>query len=250
MKTSNKLLIFFLSISWLGIVSGWLYSAAHTSEKRLAFQKELDLNKQNGTPFKVADMDYQKDLIEGEFSVVSVSNSGHVFVFTDSIPGIVQTNPKDKKVASEKDERYSFEVKEDTLFIRGIHQKKFVAYTLQVGTQVRSFVIDSVATLDLFAGRNFIEDSLSITSSNSTFVLGPDLSVGSLKYTGRSSSVLQAYASIKHLDIDMERSKVVIHHGLDDVNGEIKDFSELALPKSTKEVNLKKDTNSKFYFRN
>lgn len=246
MKTSNKFLFFTLCLTWLGIICSWIYSAVYTSEKKLAFQNQL--HNQRGAQYQV--MDYHKDPVEGMFTVVSVRNSGHVFVFADSVPGIVRTMPKEMGPISEKDETYSFEVKNDTLFLKGIQQREGVAYTLHIGTQIRSFVIDSVNTLELFAGRDFRDDSISISSSNSRFVLGPDLLVGSLKYTATSGSSLQAYASIKHLYIDTERSKVTIHNELEDIRGLIKDFSEVSLPKNTQEVNLKKDSDSRFYIRN
>lgn len=231
MKTSNKLLFFFLGIVWLSVV-GAIFASVNYSEKENALRKEILIHK---TP------------IEGSFSVISIQNSG-ILRFKRGRESRIEyrklVSERDVQDPSEDPDSYFTEVISDTLFIKELRVKMQGSFTLHVGERVKSIILKNVSELRSLDAINY--DSLMVQATNSVFRLDNQHGVGYLNFNGDSDSRL-AVVSMPRLEIYLDKSNAEVSQYLGQISGELFG-SEVSIPRKTIEINIKKDDNSSLRF--
>ncbi|MCH7399665.1 hypothetical protein MM236_16830 [Belliella sp. DSM 107340] len=233
MKTSNKLLFSFLGFAWVSVV-GSMFVSLYFSEKENAMRIETLIHQ---TP------------IEGGFSVVSIQDSG-ILTFKRGGESRVEykkyLSESDVQDPSEDPDPYFTEVRNDTLFIKELRIKELGTFTLCIDKDIKSIILNNVSELRSFDAINY--DSLTVMATKSAFRLDNQHGVSFLNFNGNTDSRLSV-VSIPNLEIYLDKSNAGISQYLGTVSGELIG-SEVNLPSKTTEINIKKDENSRFYFRN
>ncbi|SIS91471.1 hypothetical protein [Belliella pelovolcani] len=237
MKTSNKLLFSFLGFAWVSVV-GAMFASVHYSGKEDLLSRETFL--------------LEEDLvdsmpIEGEFSVVSIQNSGILMLNREGMSRIEykQFSYKGRdENTSDGNSPYFIEVKEDTLFVREAKMKENGSFTLYIGQNIKTLILNDVTEFGTQNALNY--DSLKVIASNSSFKLRREHGISFLDLRGDAGAHLSV-ESIPNLEIHLNQSKADVSQFLGRVSGNIIE-SKLTLPRKANEINLKKDDSSDLMF--
>lgn len=243
MKTSNIILISFLTLTFISISAYLLATAYYLSQN----QESNYLRKSQNT--EAAKTSYHFTPIRNSFSVVSITDTKQLYFSTDSVTGLVRTKAESPNSKSNyTSENYSMEVRMDTLFISNLNPDKDVAFTLKIDKNLKSIVLDRVSNMQGVMGHFNFQDSLTVNSSNSNITFTENFGLKFLKYDGDSGSYIRA-AQINNLEINLNKSIAIIDQGLQQVAGDLSNTSEIILPRSTKTIKINKDDTSLIYFQ-
>lgn len=226
-KTSNKILFSFLLFAWASIMVTLLVS----------FRYSL-----LGSAYQFEKMETKTWEIAGEFSVVSVSDSW-VVRLDGSKKGQIEYFRaffRDRPSKNHGDpDPFIHEVRNDTLFIKGMRQNPNGSFTIQVG-DIKSVLIDQVSEVELL---KMGLDSLKVISNAGELVLQKDHGVTHLDFVGGNNSKLQV-ASIESLNLFLDRSKADLQLYLGGISGQVINRSEVTIPAQSGAMNLSKDKTS------
>lgn len=226
-KTSNKILFSFLLFAWASIMVTLLVS----------FRYSL-----LGSAYQFEKMETKTWEIAGEFSVVSVSDSW-VVRLDGSKKGQIEYFKaffRDRPSKNHGDpDPFIHEVRNDTLFIKGMRQNPNGSFTIQVG-DIKSVLIDQVSEVELL---KMGLDSLKVISNAGELVLQKDHGVTHLDFVGGNNSKLQV-ASIESLNLFLDRSKADLQLYLGGISGQVINRSEVTIPAQSGAMNLSKDKTS------
>ena len=237
MKTSNKILFSFLGFAWVSVV-GAVFASVHYSEKEDLLLRET---------FLLEETSVDTMPIEGEFSVVSIQNSGILMFKKEDVSRIEYRQFSYKESdenASNSSSPYFIEVKEDTLFVRDARMKENGSLTLYIGQNIKTLILNDVTELGTQNALNY--DSLKVIASNSSFKLRREHGISFLDLRGDAGAHLSV-ESIPNLEIHLNQSKADVSQFLGRVSGNIIE-SKLTLPRKANEINLKKDDSSGLMF--
>jgi hypothetical protein len=180
--------------------------------------------------------------IAGDFSVVSISDSwvvrldgskkGQIEYFKAFFRNRPSKNHGDP-------DPFIHEVRNDTLFIKGMRQNPNGSFTIQVG-DIKSVIIDQVSEVELL---KMGLDSLNVISNAGELVLQKDHGVTHLDFVGGNNSKLQV-AGIESLNLFLDRSKADLQLYLGGISGQVINRSEVTIPSKSGEMNLNKDKTS------
>jgi hypothetical protein len=226
-KTSNKILFSFLLFAWASIMVTLLVS----------FRYSL-----LGSAYQFEKMETKTWEIAGEFSVVSVSDSwvvrldgskkGQIEYFKAFFRNRPSKNHGDP-------DPFIHEVRNDTLFIKGMRQNPNGSFTIQVG-DIKSVLIDQVSEVELL---KMGLDSLKVISNAGELVLQKDHGLTHLDFVGGNNSKLQV-AGIESLNLFLDRSKADLQLYLGGISGQVINRSEVTIPAQSGAMNLSKDKTS------
>lgn len=228
MKTSNKILFSFLGFAWASILITLLVSFRYSIL---------------GNAYQFEKMETISWEIIGDFSVVSISDSWSVRL-DGSEKGQIEYfraffRNRPSKNHGDPDP-FIHEVRNDTLFIKGMRQNPNGSFTIHVGV-IKSVIIDQVSQVELL---KMGLDSLKVISNAGELVLQKDHGVTHLDFVGGNDSKLQV-AGIESLSLFLDRSKADLQLYLGGISGQVINKSEVTLPSQAGEMNLTKDGNSK-----
>lgn len=180
--------------------------------------------------------------IKGDFSVVSIKDSWAVRLDGRKKGQIDYTKVylSDKRDREYGDpEPFIQEVRNDTLFIKGMKQKPNGGFDIQVGG-IKSVLIDQVSEVELL---KMGLDSLKVISNAGELVLKKDHGVTHLDFVGGNNSELQV-AGIESLNLFLDRSKADLQLYLGGISGKVINQSSVILPTQSGTMNLSKDKTS------
>jgi len=228
MKTSNKILFSFLLFAWVSIMVTLLVSFRYSKLRGYARVEK--------TETKTWD-------IKSNFSVVSIEESAVVFLERKPERGIkylsiITSHNRDKAYGDP--DPFVYEVRNDTLFVKGMKQKPNGNFTIQVGA-IRSILIDQVTEVRL---RAMAMDSLTVKSSRGHLGLEKDHGVTHLDFEGEKDSRLQVQG-IESLKLSLDHSKADLYLYLGKISGQVGNHSEVIIPTKSGEMSLTKDKSSK-----
>lgn len=226
-KTSNKILFSFFLFAWASIMVTLLVS----------FRYSL-----LGSAYQFEKMETKTWEIAGEFSVVSISDSwvvrldgskkGQIEYFKAFFRNRPSKNHGDP-------DPFIHEVRNDTLFIKGMRQNPNGSFTIQVG-DIKSVLIDQVSEVELL---KMGLDSLKVISNAGELVLQKDHGLTHLDFVGGNNSKLQV-AGIESLNLFLDRSKADLQLYLGGISGQVINRSEVTIPAQSGAMNLSKDKTS------
>lgn len=226
-KTSNKILFSFLLFAWASIMVTLLVS----------FRYSL-----LGSAYQFEKMETKTWEIAGEFSVVSVSDSW-VVRLDGSKKGQIEYFKaffRDRPSKNHGDpDPFIHEVRNDTLFIKGMRQNPNGSFTINVGA-IKSLLIGQVSEVELL---KMGLDSLKVISNAGELVLQKDHGVTHLDFVGGNNSKLQV-AGIESLNLFLDRSKADLQLYLGGISGKAINQSSVILPTQSGTMNLSKDKTS------
>ncbi|MCU0399601.1 MAG: hypothetical protein MUE75_01125 [Algoriphagus sp.] len=226
-KTSNKILFSFLLFAWASIMVTLLVS----------FRYSL-----LGSAYQFEKMETKTWEIAGDFSVVSISNSWAVRLDGSKKGRIEYFRAlfRDRPSKNHGDpDPYIHEVRNDTLFIKGMRQNPNGSFTINVGA-IKSLVVEQVSEVELL---RMGLDSLNVISNAGELVLQKDHGVTHLDFVGGNNSKLQV-AGIESLNLFLDRSKADLQLYLGGISGQVINRSEVTIPSKSGEMNLNKDKTS------
>lgn len=227
MKTSNKILFSFLLFAWASIMVTLLVSFRYTVLRGASFIEKIETKSWD---------------INGDFAVVSISDSW-VVRLDGSKAGAIQydrvftSHNRDKKYGDP--ESFTYEVRNDTLFVKGMKQKPNGSFTIHVG-KLKGVVLDQVSEARL---RGMRQDTLWVQSSAGHLALEKDHGVAHLEFDGKNESRLQAIG-LESLHLSLDFSKADIYKKLGSIHGKVINQSTVILPTQSGEMNLSKDKTS------
>jgi hypothetical protein len=227
MKTSNKILFSFLGFAWASIMVTLLVS----------FRYSL-----LGSAYQFEKMETKTWEIAGNFSVVSISDSWAVRLDGSKKGQIEYFRAffRDRPSKNHGDPNpFIHEVRNDTLFIKGMRQNPNGSFTINVGA-IKSLVIDQVSEVELL---RMGLDSLKVISNAGELVLQKDHGVTHLDFVGGNNSKLQV-AGIESLNLFLDRSKADLQLYLGGISGQVINRSEVTIPAQSGAMNLSKDKTS------
>ncbi len=227
MKTSTKIVFSFLLFAWVSIMVTLLVS----------FRYSL-----LGSAYQFEKMETKTWEISGDFSVVSVKDSwslrldgskkGQIEYFKAFFRNRPSKNHGDP-------DPFIHEVRNDTLFIKGMRQNPNGSFTINVGA-IKSLVIDQVSEVELL---RMGLDSLKVISNAGELVLQKDHWVTHLDFVGGNDSKIQV-AGIQSLNLFLDRSKAELQLYLGGISGQIINQSQVTLPTKSGNMNLSNDKTS------
>jgi hypothetical protein len=180
--------------------------------------------------------------IAGDFSVVSISDSW-VVRLDGSKKGQIEYFRaffRDRPSKNHGDpDPFIHEVRNDTLFIKGMRQNPNGSFTINVGA-IKSLVIEQVSEVELL---KMGLDSLKIVSNAGELVLQKDHGVTHLDFVGGNDSKLKV-VGIESLNLFLDRSKADLQLYLGGISGQVINRSEVIIPAQSGEMNLSKDKTS------
>lgn len=229
MKTSNKILFSFLGFAWLSIMVSLMVSYKYSNTNKVAVSYLMFTD---------------RSPILGDFSVIFIQDSWVISLENDGEKRVDYVGLKsDKKGTKEYDDPdpYLLEVRQDTLFIQGMKQKPYGGYSIHIGDNVKSLVLENVR--QVIVQNDLGMDSLIVQALNSTLKLQKGHGLRDLKYSGISDSHLLV-ENIATLSIFLRNSDADIQGDIGEISGELVG-AELSLPLKTGGMNLKKDDYSK-----
>lgn len=226
-KTSNKILFSFLLFAWASIMITLLVSFRYSIL---------------GSAYQFEKMETKTWEIAGDFSVVSISDSwsvrldgrekGQIEYFRAFFRNRPSKNHGDP-------DPFIHEVRNDTLFIKGMKQNPNGSFTIKVGA-IKSLVIEQVSEVELL---KMGLDSLKVISNAGELVLQKDHGVTHLDFVGGNNSKLQV-AGIESLSLFLDRSKADLQLYLGGISGQVINRSEVTLPAQSGAMSLSKDKTS------
>ena len=226
-KTSNKILFSFLLFAWASIMVTLLVS----------FRYSL-----LGSAYQFEKMETKTWEIAGDFSVVSISDSWVVRI-DGSKKGQIEYFKaffRDRPSKNHGDpDPFIHEVRNDTLFIKGMRQNPNGSFTINAGA-IKSLVVDQVSEVELL---KMGLDSLKVIFNAGELVLQKDHGVTHLDFVGGNNSKLQV-AGIESLNLFLDRSKADLQFYLGGVSGKAINQSTVILPTQSGAMNLSKDKTS------
>ncbi len=228
MKTSNKILFSFLGFAWASIMITLLVSFRYSIL---------------GSPYQFEKMETISWEIIGDFSVVSISDSWSVRLDGSEKGQIEYLRAFFRKRPSKNHgdpDPFIHEVRNDTLFIKGMRQNPNGSFTIHVGV-IKSVIIDQVSQVELL---KMGLDSLKVISNDGELVLQKDHGVTHLDFVGGNDSKLQV-AGIESLSLFLDRSKADLQLYLGGISGQVINRSEVTIPTRSGAMNLNKDKISK-----
>lgn len=227
MKTSNKILFSFLGFAWASIMVTLLVS----------FRYSL-----LGSAYQFEKMETKTWEIAGDFSVVSISDSWAVRLDGSKKGQIEYFRAffRDRPSKNHGDpDPFIHEVRNDTLFIKGMRQNPNGSFTINVGA-IKSLVVEQVSEVELL---RMGLDSLKVISNAGELVLQKDHGVTHLDFVGGNNSELQV-AGIESLNLFLDRSKADLQLYLGGISGQVINRSEVTIPAQSGAMNLSKDKTS------
>jgi hypothetical protein len=227
MKTSNKILFSFLGFAWASIMITLLVSFRYSN---LRGYTTLD---------RVQTQEWQ---ILGSYSVVSIQNSWALEIVHQSQELIRYSKyfTSDKRGEELEDpDPFTFEVRNDTLFLQGMRQKVNGAFVIQVG-EIKSIVLDNVVEVRI---RTLPTDSLIVSAIAGHLALEKDHGVKHLDFEGEKDSRLQVLG-LESLNLFLDRSKADLQLYLGGISGQVINRSEVTIPAQSGAMNLSKDKTS------
>jgi hypothetical protein len=226
-KTSNKILFSFLLFAWASIMVTLLVS----------FRYSL-----LGSAYQFEKMETKTWEIAGDFSVVSISDSW-VVRLDGSKKGQIEYFKaffRDRPSKNHGDpDPFIHEVRNDTLFIKGMRQNPNGSFTINVGA-IKSLVVEQVSEVELL---RMGLDSMNVISNAGELVLQKDHGVTHLDFVGGNNSKLQV-AGIESLNLFLDRSKADLQLYLGGISGQLINRSEVTIPAQSGAMNLSKDKTS------
>ena len=226
-KTSNKILYSFLLFAWVSIMATLLVSFRYSI---------------NASAYIFEKMETKTWEIAGDFSVVSISDSW-VVRLDGSKKGQIEYFRaffRDRPSKNHGDpDPFIHEVRNDTLFIKGMRQNPNGSFTIHVGA-IKSLVIEQVSEVELL---KMGLDSLKIVSNAGELVLQKDHGVTHLDFVGGNDSKLKV-VGIESLNLFLDRSKADLQLYLGGISGQVINRSEVIIPAQSGEMNLSKDKTS------
>jgi hypothetical protein len=227
-NTSNKILFSFLLFAWASIMITLLVSFRYSIL---------------GSAYQFEKMETKTWEIADDFSVVSISDSWSVRLDGSEKGQIEYFRAffRDRPSKNHGDpDPFIHEVRNDTLFIKGMRQNPNGSFTIHVGV-IKSVIIDQVSQVELL---KMGLDSLKVISNAGELVLQKDHGVTHLDFVGGNDSKLQV-AGIESLNLFLDRSKADLQLYLGGISGQVINRSEVTLPSQSGAMNLSKDKTSK-----
>ncbi|GMQ31589.1 hypothetical protein Aconfl_42340 [Algoriphagus confluentis] len=228
MKTSNKILFSFLLFAWVSIMATLLVSFRYSELRGLSMIEKMETKTWE---------------IAGEFSVVSISDSWVTFL-DGSAKGQIKylkvLTSHNRDVDFGDPDPFSQEVRNDTLFIKGMRQKPNGNFSIQVAG-IKSIIMDQVTEVRL---RKMALDSLKVISTAGELVMEKDHGVKHLDFEGKNESSL-LIEGIESLNLLLDQSKADLQLYLGGISGQVINRSEVTLPSQSGAMNLSKDKTSK-----
>jgi hypothetical protein len=228
MKTSDKILFSFLGFAWVSIMITLLVSFRYSTLKGLSILDKVEVKEWP---------------ISGSYSVVSIQNSWALEIDHQSQELIRYSKyfTSDKRGEELEDpDPFAYEVRNDTLFVKGMKQKPNGSFSIQIG-DIKSFVLDDVVEVRI---KSLPTDSLIVRSNKGQFILQKDHGVVHLDFEGNNDSGLQAFG-LESLKLSLDRSKADLQLYLGGISGQVINRSEVTLPSQAGEMNVTKDKSSK-----
>ncbi|WP_187177602.1 hypothetical protein [Algoriphagus sp. AK58] len=227
MKTSNKILFSFLLFAWASIMVTLLVSFRYSMLRGASIVEKIENKSWE---------------ILGDFSVVSISDSW-VVQLDGSKKGSIQydrvftSHNRDKNYGDP--DPFIHEVRNDTLFIKGMRQRPNGNFSIQVGG-IKSIIMDRVTEVRL---RSMGLDTLKVNSIAGHLALDKDHGVKHLDFSGGNNSQLQV-VGIESLNLFLDRSKADLQLYLGGISGQVTNQSEVTVPTQSGAMNLTKDKTS------
>ncbi|TFV94276.1 hypothetical protein E4S40_09580 [Algoriphagus kandeliae] len=228
MKTSNKIVYSFLAFAWLSIMVTLVISFFFS---RLRGFSTLDKVEVKEWP------------VLGSYSVVSIQDSWVVSIERQKEGTIQYTKyyfSREREELLEDPDPFFYEVRNDTLFVKGMKQKPTGKFSIHVGP-IKSIVLKDVTEVRV---KEVGIDSLIVKANHGHLTMEENHGVGFLRFEGKNESRLQIM-KIPALELYLDQSKAEIYKEMGDVSGNLARRSEVILPTKLGELNLTKDENSK-----
>jgi hypothetical protein len=238
MKTSNKIIVSFLTIAWLSIMASLIVSSGFAS--KLLISKGIGTIKYTRIKTDVRN----ETTVLQDFSVIHIKEASSLRVFSgdsnqleyDEVSG---GNIKPPKTAAIQD----FVVRNDTLFIKNLRNASNGGYTLRV-SNLEHLIVNNTSSLEL---NGFAQDSLYIFSKNSKLTLN-DSEFAHLHFNSPPKYDL-TFKLVKRFRFSLEENICNISGDFAEISGQIGNYTELYIPQETGKVDVKTSTNGKLLYK-
>jgi|GEM_PF-671043 len=238
MKTSNKIIISFLTFAWLSIMASLIVSSGFAA--KLLISKGFGSIKYTRIKTDVRN----ETTVLQDFSVIHIKEASNLRVFSgntnqleyDEVSG---GDIKPPKTAAIQD----FVVKNDTLFIKNLRNARNCGYTLKV-SNLKYLIVNNTSSLEL---NDFSQDSLYIFSKNSNLTLN-DSEFAYLHFNTTPKYDL-TFKSVKGFRLSLEENICNVSGDFAEISGQIGNYTELYVPKETGKVEVGTLTNGKLRYK-
>lgn len=228
MKTSNKIIVSFLTFAWLSFIATLLISHQFADYDNIPGMRRV-VKKVN--PLE-------------DFSVVKIEDVDALKI----VPGDSnQLNYDELSGAdidsSEAEPTQNYRVGNDTLFITSLRRGRYEGYILRVNN-MKQLIVDYGIEIDL-AG--FIQDSLRIsaTESNVTISKNSEFSYLHLK-SGQKFDL--TFKSVKEFGMALSEANCNVFGDIGEISGIVGNYAGLGIPRNLENVDVNTSTNGKLHY--
>lgn len=228
MKTSNKIIISFLTFAWLSLMASLLISHQFADYDKIPGMRRI-VKKVN--PLE-------------DFTVVKIEDA----VVLKIVPGDSNQLNYDELFgadidSSEAGPSQNFSVRDDTLFIASLSRGHYEGYVLCVNN-MRHLIVDNAAEIDL-AGFN--QDSLLITSENNNVTISKNSGFSYL-YLKSGQKFDLTFKAVKEFGMALSEDNCNVFGDIEEISGTVGNYARLGIPRETGKVNVDTSINGKMHF--
>ncbi|REG91566.1 hypothetical protein [Algoriphagus antarcticus] len=225
MKTSNKIIISFLTFAWLSVTAMLLISHQFADYDNIPGVRKVVTSKIN----------------LGDFSVVKIEQAA----FLKIAPGYINQLDYDELTGAdmkppEVEAIQDYSVRNDTLFIRNLRRASNGNYTLRVNN-LKKLIVFNAWEVDL---EGFRQDSLSIISANSKLLISKKSKFSYLHLASLKKFDLK-FSSADDFELRLSNGQCEVSGGVDQITGIVGNYAELIIPTKIGKLDIDTSENGK-----
>lgn len=228
MKTSNKIIVSFLTFAWLSIMASLLISHQFADYNNIPGMRRVVKTVISLEDFSVVKID--------KAAVLRIIPGDSAKIRYDEITG-------DGFKPAKFDAIQNYDVKNDTLYIKNIHQASNGGYTLEV-VDLKHLIVNNATEIDL-AGFN--QDSLRISATNSNVTISKN-SEFSFLYLKSEPKFDLTFKAVKEFSLSLTEDNCNVFGEIEEISGTIGNYAGLGIPRKTEKVDVDTTINGKIHY--
>lgn len=228
MKTSNKTIFSFLIFAWLCFIATLLISHRFADYDNVPAMRKVTVKAKLLNEFSVVKIEQAAVLkiIQGDSSIIRYNE-----ITGDGI--------RPPKIDAIKD----LEVKNDTLFIKNLHQAPNGGFTLEV-LNLKHLIVNNTSEINL---SKISQDSLLISSTNSNIIISNSSEISFLHLKSGEKFDLK-FQDAKKLNLNLRDNNCSVIGEINRISGTIGNYTTLEVPRKTENIDVKTSENGKLEF--